>query len=443
MRQAVPGPTPRELLPRLRELQQDPLEFLLELARRYGPFVRLPVPGLHVFSIAQPDAVKHVLQDNARNYSKRTLQFTNLALVTGQGLLTSDGEFWLRQRRMAQPAFHRQRIAGFGGAMTGAALRMLERWKAKQDGVLDLDHEMMEMTLEVVGLTLFSSDFSAAAKRMVEATLTALDHVIHKAQNPFGPPAWVPTARNRRFRQALGVLDRAVYRLIEERRARGQPHGDLLSMLLEARDDEGQPMTLRQLRDELITVIIAGHETVASALTWTWHLLAQHPQAEATLHAELAQVLGGRTPTMEDLPRLPYTRAVFEESLRLYPPAWLITRRATGPDTVGGYPIPKGSLLVLSPYITHRQAEAWPEPEAFRPERFLEDARPPRYAYVPFGGGPRLCIGNTFALVEGQLILATVAQHYRLRPADPKPVKAAPLVTIRPKGGLWVRLERR
>lgn len=443
MRQAVPGPTPRELLPRLRELQQEPLEFLLELTRRYGPFVRLPVPGLPVFSISDPEAVKHVLQDNARNYSKRTLQFTNLALVTGQGLLTSDGEFWLRQRRMAQPAFHRHRIAGFGEAMTGAALRMLERWKAKQDGVLDLDHEMMEMTLEVVGLTLFSSDFSAAAERMVEATLTALDYVIHKAQNPFGPPAWVPTARNRRFRQALGVLDRAVYRLIEERRARGRPHGDLLSMLLEARDDDGQPMTLRQLRDELITVIIAGHETVASALTWTWHLLAQHPQAEAALHAELAQVLGGRTPTTDDLPRLPYTRAVFEEALRLYPPAWLITRRATGPDTVGGYPVPKGSLLVLSPYITHRQPSAWPEPETFRPERFLEAARPPRYAYIPFGGGPRLCIGNTFALVEGQLILATVAQRYRLRPADPKPVEVAPLVTIRPKGGLWVRLEQR
>jgi cytochrome P450 len=438
----VPGPTPRELLPRLRHLQQDPLGFLLELTREYGPFAQIPVPGLRVFNIARPEAIKHVLQDKAQNYSKRTLQFTHLALVTGQGLLSSDGEFWLRQRRMAQPAFHRHRIAGFGAAMTDAALRMLERWRAKEGQALDIDHEMMEMTLEIVGLTLFSSDFSASARRMVEATLTALDFVMHKAQNPFGPPTWLPTARNRRFKRALKLLDQAVYRLIEERQARGQPHDDLLSMLLEARDEEGSPMSLRQLRDEVITLIIAGHETVASALTWTWHLLARHPEAEARLHAELERVLAGRTPTVDDLPELPYTRAVFEEALRLYPPAWLITRRAIGPDSIGPYEIPKGSLLVLSPYIVHRQAEVWSEAERFRPERFLEGS-PGRYAYIPFGGGPRLCIGNAFALVEGQLILATVAQHYRLRHADPKPVEAAPLVTIRPRGGLWMRLEAR
>jgi cytochrome P450 len=438
----VPGPTPRELLPKLRRLQQDPLSFLLELTGEYGPFARIPVPGLQVFHIAQPQAVKRVLQDNAKNYSKRTLQFTNLALVTGQGLLTSDGEFWLRQRRMVQPAFHRRRIAGFGQAMTAAALGMLERWRAKENQALDIDHEMMEMTLEIVGLTLFSSDFSASAKRMVEATLTTLDFVMHKAQNPFGPPVWLPTARNRRFRRALEVLDEAVYGLIAERKAAKQPHDDLLSMLLEARDETGAPMSLKQLRDELITLIIAGHETVASALTWTWHLLAQHPEAEAKLHAELEEVLAGRTPSVEDLPELPYTRAVFEEALRLYPPAWLITRRAIGPDRIGPYAIPKGSLLVISPYIVHRQPEVWSEAERFRPERFLEGS-PARYAYIPFGGGPRLCIGNSFALVEGQLILATVAQRYRLRHASPEAVAVAPLVTIRPRGGLWMRLEPR
>lgn len=442
MKPPVPGPTRQALLPKLKNLQQNPLEFLVELAQTYGGIAQIPLPLMNIFSLAEPQAVKHVLQDNARNYSKKTLQFTNLALVTGQGLLTSDGEFWLRQRRMMQPAFHRGRIASFGSAMTQAALRLVERWQSRQGQALDIDHEMMEMTLEIVGQTLFSADLSDAASQLVRATLTTLDFVIYKAQNPFAAPLFLPTWRNREFKRALATLDAAAYKLIEERR-KSQPKDDLLSMLLEARSEDGQAMNDLQLRDELITLIIAGHETVASALTWSWHLIAQHPQAQQKLHTELAQVLAGRTPGVEDLPRLPYTRALFDEALRLYPPAWLITRRAIEDDQIGGYPVPKGSLIITSPYIVHRQPQAWPQPEAFRPERFLEEARVPRYAYIPFGGGPRLCIGNNFALLEGPLILATIAQHYRLVPASAKPVEAAPLVTIRPRGGLWMRLEKR
>lgn len=438
----VPGPTSQALLPKLKNLQKNPLEFLVELAQTYGGIAQIPIPLMNIFSLAEPSAVKQVLQDNAKNYSKKTLQFTTLALVTGQGLLTSDGEFWLRQRRMMQPAFHRSRIASFSTAMTQAALRLVERWKIRQGQAVDLDHEMMEMTLEIVGQTLFSADLSDAAGELVRATLTALDFVIYKAQNPLRPPLFVPTPRNREFKQALATLDNAVYKLIEERR-RSQPKDDLLSMLLEARSEDGQAMTDLQLRDELITLIIAGHETVASALTWSWHLIAQHPEAQQKLHTELAQVLSGRTPVTEDLPKLPYTRAVFDEALRLYPPAWLITRRAIEDDEIGGYTIPKGSLIITSPYIVHRQPQVWPQPEAFRPERFLDEARVPRYAYIPFGGGPRLCIGNNFALLEGPLILATIAQHYRLLQASDQPVEAAPLVTIRPRGGLWMRLEKR
>ena len=442
MKTPVPGPTPQELLPRLKNLRENPLEFLVDLARSHGPVARIPVPMMNVFSLAEPNAVKQVLQDNAKNYSKKTLQYTNLALVAGQGLVTSDGEFWLRQRRMAQPAFHRNRIAGFADDMTTAAGHLLERWKQQEGQTLDIDHEMLEMTLEIVGKTLFSADLRDEATRLVRATLQALDFVMYRAQNPFAAPMFVPTPHNQKFKQALKTLDDTIYKLIKERR-RSAPRDDLLSMLLEARSEDGQAMTDLQLRDELITIITAGHETVAGALAWTWHLIAQHPQVEQKLHAELAQVLGRRTPTVEDLPKLPYTKAVFDETLRLYPTVWLITRYAVGSDEIGGYSIPKGSLVITSPYIVHRQPTVWPDPEAFKPERFLEENTVPRYAYIPFGGGPRLCIGNNFALLEGQLIIATLAQHFRLRHAKDTPVEISVMSTIRPKGGLWMKIEGR
>jgi cytochrome P450 len=437
----VPGPTPRELLPRLRQLQLDPLRFLHQFSKEYGGIARIPVPFMHVYNLAEPEVVKHILQDNAKNYTKQTLQYTNLALVAGQGLLTSDGAFWLRQRRMIQPGFHRNRIAGFGQEMTGAAEQLVQHWKARLGQEMDLDHEMMELTLQIVGKTLFSADLSQGASNLVRATLTALDFVMFRAQNPFSPDLFLPSQRRRSFKQALHTLDSAVHQLIAERRASG-PKDDLLSMLLEARSDGGEAMSAVQLRDELITLIVAGHETVASSLTWTWYLIATHPQVEHTLHAELAAVLGGRTPTVEDLPLLPYTRAVVDESLRLYPPAWVITRRAIAADQIGPYTLPAGSLVITSPYVVHRQG-LWSEPDSFKPERFLEEGKLPRYAYIPFGGGPRLCIGNNFALMESQLILATLAQHYRLRLVEGRPVVPQGLVTIRPKGGLWMRVEGR
>jgi cytochrome P450 len=257
-------------------------------------------------------------------------------------------------------------------------------------------------------------------------------------------PIFVPTPRNVKFKAARRRLDQAVCRLVADRRAAlaagAAAPDDLLQRLLEARAEDGRPMPAQQLRDEIITLIIAGHETVASALTWTWHLLAENPEAEAGLHRELAGVLAGRPPTVDDLPRLHFTRAVFDEALRLYPPAWLITRKALAPDEIGGHAVPAGALVIISPYVIHRRPEHWPEAEAFRPARFLDGqaGAAPRFAYLPFGGGPRLCIGNTFALVEGVLVLATVAQRCRLRHASGHSVEADPLVTIRPRGGLWM-----
>ncbi|MRR29883.1 cytochrome P450, partial [bacterium] len=290
----------------------------------------------------------------------------------------------------------------------------------------------------------FSIDLSGAAYELTGAVLTTLDHIVHRARNPFYPPNWVPTPRNLRFQAALKRLDREVYRLMQDRQQMDDPGDDMLGMLLRARDEDGQPMAPAQVRDEIITLLIAGHETVASALTWTWYLLAQQPDVRQKLEAEIQSVLGGRVPVSADLASLPYTAAVFEEALRLYPPAWLITRTAIEADQICGFDIPAGSLIILSPYVIHRQEAYWPDPEMFRPERFLADAGKdrPRYAYIPFGGGPRLCIGSGFAAVEAQLMIAMTAQRFQLELLPNHPVQVDALVTLRPHGGLPMRLVR-
>ncbi len=445
MQPSAPGPSGREMLRHLRAIRRDPLGFLEHCAGVYGDIVRFPVGRRPVFAVNAPEAIQRVLQDNHPNYSKDTIQFNTLALVTGRGLLTSDGDNWLRQRRLLQPVFHRERVVDDGVEMTAATERMLARWDKLPNGArIDVDEEMLKLALEIVGRTLFGADLAATAADLVQAVLAALDYVVYRAQTPLAPPLALPTPRHRRVRAALAQLDQAVARLVEARRA-GPERDDLLQRLLGARGDDGAPLTKQQVRDELVTVLVAGHETVASALAWAWHLLAQQPGAQARLEAELAARLGPRRPDPDDLAGLPYTRAVFDEALRLYPPAWLITRRALGPDLLGGWPVPAGALLILSPYVVQRRADLWPDPTSFQPERFLPAASQarPRFAYFPFGGGPRLCIGAGFALLEGPLVLATVAQRYRLLPAPDHRVRPEALVTIRPRGGLPMRLQRR
>ena len=305
------------------------------------------------------------LQDNAKNYSKDTFQYNLLSSITGRGLLTSDGDFWLRQRRLAQPAFHRQRIAGFAGLMTAYAEAMLARWEdfAARGEPIDVAAEMMHLALQIVGKALFSIEIGDAADELAQATLVVLDHIVGRARTFGMVPQWLPTPGNLRYRKALAVLEDAVNATIAQRRRDPGNTADLLAMLMSARDAEtGQGMTDRQLRDEMMTILIAGHETVASALAWTWYLLATDPAAEAKLHAELAAVLGGRTPRVDDLPDLRYTQAVFEEALRLYPPAWIITRKALADDEILGCRVPANALVVASPYVTHRQAALWPDP---------------------------------------------------------------------------------
>lgn len=435
----------KDLLPHLSQIRNDTPGFLLECSRRYGDLVGFKVGRTQVYFINHPDLIRRVLQDNHHNYSKDTIQYNTLATITGRGLLTSDGEEWLRHRRMEQPAFARSRLARLDQVIAPALDAMLERWKSHPaDEVLDIDREMMAVTLEIVGQALFSIDLRRDAPRLTQAVLTALDHVIYRAQNPFAPPDWVPLPRNLSFRKALSQLDQTVYEILENRRRSGEQRDDLLGMLIEARDEEsgGAALTDRQIRDEIITLLIAGHETVASALTWSWYLLAQHNEIWEQMRDEVSRLSADRPPCYADLERLPFTAAVFSEALRLYPPAWLITRKALGEDELGGQKIPAGSLIVISPYVIHRHPQFWEDAEAFLPQRFLHgrERAIPRYAYIPFGGGPRLCIGNNFAMIEGSLILAGVTQRYWLELAAESPIRVDPLVTLRPHHGLPMRL---
>ncbi len=428
---------------RIPEIMRDPLAFLLQSAQEHGSFIHYPLQLANVYNISHPEIIQHVLQTNSKNYSKDTVQYNTLAQITGEGLLTSDGRSWLTHRRLMQPAFHRTRLEGFGDTIVNATAAMLDRWEtAVQSGLpLDIDAEMMQVTLEIVGKTLFHLDLRADAPEMTHAALGLLEYVVYRAQTPIAMPLAVPTRRNRRFKVNMGKLEAIIYDTIAARRVSGADLGDVLSLLLLARDEEtGLGLTDAEIRDEMMTLLIAGHETVASALTWTWYLLSTHPTVREIMEAELVSVLGQRLPTVADLELLTYTRMVFDETLRLYPPAWLITRRALAEDTIGDHTIPARSILILSPYVTHRRPEFWPNPLGFDPLRFAPEVvkERPRFAYIPFGGGPRLCIGDRFALLEAPLIMATIAQRYRLNLVPGRPVIVDPLVTLRPRHGMWM-----
>jgi cytochrome P450 len=440
----APGPRGRLLTGSMRDFQRDSLGFIEEVARRYGDVARYRMAHMTWYQVNHPEGVRRILQENNHNYPKSDLTASILKPVVGDGLFTSEGKTWLRQRRLIQPAFHRQRVAAFGELMTDATLKMLDRWEPSAP--VDVAAQMTRLTLDIVTGALFHAHVGDEPETIARAVTMLLEEINYRFEVPFYPPLSVPTPRNRRLRAAVRTLDRAMYSIIEEHRRTGEGEGDLLSLLMEARDEEtGQAMSDRQLRDEVITLFIAGHETTANALAWTFYLLAKHPEAEERLRNELDEVLGGshRTPTVADLPRLPYARMVVEEAMRLYPPAWITDRQAIAEDEIRGHRIPKGAHVVISPYVTHRLPDLWEDPERFDPERFSPEnsVGRPRYAYFPFGGGPRQCIGKGMALVEAQLILATVAHRYRLRLASDRPVQPEALVTLRPHGGLPMTAE--
>ena len=419
----------------------DPLKYFTGIIREYGDVVGLRILNFRILLINHPDHIEDVLVNHPRKFIKgRVLQANKR--VFGRGLLTSEGDFWLRQRRLAQPAFHRARIASYASTMVEYTERLLHEW---QDGEeRDIHKEMMRLTLQIVGKTLFDADVERDAKDIGKSMELLLELGADFRRTLF-IPQWLPTPTNIRLERAIRQIEKVLYRIIAEKRASGRDAGDLLSMLLAAQDEDGSRMTDKQLRDEAITLFLAGHETTANTLSWTWWLLAENPAVEAKLHAELGTVLAGRAPSLDDLPKLVYTNHIITESLRLYPPAWGTARTAVEDHEISGYSAPKGSGVSFAQWTVHRDARWYDAPDEFRPERWEGDLlkRLPRFAYFPFGGGPRQCIGNTFALMETALILATIAQQFRFRLVEGHPVVPLASITLRPRHGIRAVLELR
>lgn len=433
---------------RIPEIQGNPLAFLQRNAAEHGDFIHYPLGLWEVFQLNHPELIEHVLVTNQRNYSKNTVQYNTLAKITGRGLLTSDGRFWRRQRRMIQPAFHRQKVLGWGETMIKATQNMLGNWEkaAQANQPLDIDEEMMAVTLNVVGEALLGLDLQADAGQLTHAVLTMLDYVVYRSQQLVALPLMVPTPRNRRVRDGLHLLDDLIDKAIcDHEQGKANPDTILSQMITAVDRETNEHMSRNELRDEVITLLVAGHETAASGLTWLFYLLSQNPCVAEALVAEIDRVLNGRPPTTDDLPNLPTVQRVIAEALRLYPPAWVITRRAVAADTLLGEPIPANALIIMSPYTMQRHPAFWANPDQFDPNHFTPEAEQarPRYAYFPFGGGARLCIGDQFAKVEMGLVGTAVLQKYRLQLLPNHPVVADPLVTIRPKHGLMMTLERR
>jgi cytochrome P450 len=422
--------------------RRDPLSFLLNASRDYGDVVHFRIGRQAIYLLNHPDFVKDVLVNNYQNFLKgRGIDRTDR--IMGKGLLTSEGAFHRRQRQLINPAFHRQRIAVYGEAMVECATRLSAGWRDGQ--ALEVADEMKRLTVSVVGKTLFDRETEEEAGEIGAAMLAAM-----KGFKTFRLPAGDLLERvlpgNRRHKRAREKLEGFISRLIAEKRQSGEDRGDLISMLLIAQQEDAEGlMTDVQVRDEALTIFLTGHETSAQALTWTWYLLSQYPEVEARLHTELDAALRGRLPNAGDMPRLKYTEMVFREAMRLYPPAWRVMRRAIADFSAGGYTIPAGSIVLLSPYVMHRDRRFFDDPMLFNPERWASGAREdvPQFCYFPFGAGPRRCIGEGFAWMEGVLLLSTLAQRWRLRLAPGHQVSTQPVIMLRPKNGMRMIAEQR
>ncbi|MBS1806935.1 MAG: cytochrome P450 [Acidobacteria bacterium] len=439
-----PGPKAHWLTGVMRDYQNDPLGFATRCAREFGDIVSARFLYVPCFFIYHPDHIEQVLVTQQRNFIKSvSLQTPFMRRLIGNGLLSSEGEFWKRQRRLAQPAFHRERINTYSQTMTAYTERMLASWQTGE--TRDIHEDMMQLTLEIVAKTLFDADVTDTAREVGQLLSVIVEPFSYQASFKWILDNRLPTPMNRRFHRTAQRLDEIVFGIINERRASKVDRGDLLSMLLAALDEDGSQMTDQQLRDEAMTLFLAGHETTALTMSWTWYLLAQHPEVEAKLRAEIESVLGERTPTMADLPALKYADQIIKESMRLYPPAYAMGRQALQEFELGGYRIPAKSQIFFFQYVTHRDPRFFDEPEQFKPERWTEEfvRQLPRYAYFPFGGGPRLCIGNSFAMMETVLILVAIAQKFSLKLAPGQAITPIPGITLRPENGIKMILEKR
>ena len=427
------------------KLRKNPLAFLDTLARARGDVCPFPIGFLQFMLITHPDFIKDVLVTHHEKFMKG-LGLQRAKRVLGQGLLTSEGEFHKRQRRLIQPAFHRDAIHSYGETMVAFTLRLCEGWQPERE--LDIAEEMRRLTLGIVAKALFSADVERESADIGEALNTAVQlFQLGMPQQLANLLYRLPLPAMRRLKQAQARLDAIISRIIQEHRAPGGQRHDVLTMLLEAQDLEGDGdmMTDQQVRDEVLTLFLAGHETTALALTWAWYLLSQHPAAEVKLYEEVDRVLDNRLPTVADIPNLPYARMVFTESLRCYPPAWIISRMAMVDHRIDGLFIPAHTHVLVSPYLMHRDQRFFSDPMQFRPERWEPEAArlQPPFTFLPFGAGPRNCIGESFAWMEGILVLATIAQHWRLRLVPDHPIELEPLITLRPKYGVRMVVDRR
>jgi cytochrome P450 len=440
----APGPPSLKFLLSLPQFRKDPLRGFFEMALRYGDVVRYR--GLWVsHQLSHPDHIQHVLQANFANYRKGR-GYRILKLSLGEGLLTSEGALWHRQRKMTQPSFQGQQVASFVSTMAENALTMLRRWEghAASGETFDVVPDFMRLTLNIASQVLFTTNLEADAESIRRTLEIGRDYSVDRAWALLPPPLSWPTERNRAYRAALAHIHGIIDRIIAERRRASARINDLLTMLMEARDENGASMSDKQLRDEVITLLTAGHETTTLALAWTCYLIATRPEVMERMAAEAA-FLNGRAPAYDDLMKLRYSRMVVEESMRLYPPVWTMSRTAVNEDEIGGHYIPAGSEILIFPYITQRHPKWWPDAEVFRPERFAPEnsAARPRYAYLPFGAGPRTCVGLNFAMTEILAVLALILQRFRLQLAiDPAAIHADPSVTLQARPGVPVRLEK-
>ncbi len=438
-----PGPKGNPILGVMREFNRDTLGFITR-CREYGDVVRMRFLYVPAYFLYHPDDIEYVLSTNAKNFLKAmSLRSNFFQRLVGNGLLTSEGETWKRQRRLAQPAFHRQRINSYAQVMVDFTKRMMSTWR--DDEVRDIHRDMMRLTLEIVVRTLFNADVSQESDKV--------GRVLASLVQPFASQAtikWIldnrlPTPTHRRFHREAKQIDDIVYRLIAERRASGLDQGDLLSMLLQVHDEDGCGMSNEQLRDEVMTLFLAGHETTALTLSWIWYLLAQNPGVERKFHAELEEMLGGRLPQMEDLSGLKYSDMIAREAMRLYPPAYGLGREAIEDCEIGGYLVPRKTQVFMFQWATQRDPRFFEEPDRFYPERWTEGfiERLPKYAYFPFGGGPRFCLGSSFAMMEILLVMATIGQRFRFSTKPDQRVELLPAMSLRPKDGIKVIVESR
>jgi cytochrome P450 len=439
MNSLPPGPKGKLITGMMREFNRDTLGFIERCHRDYGDVVRTRFLYLYAYFLYNPADIETMLTTDAKSYRKaRSLRSPFFHRLVGNGLVTSEGDFWRRQRRLAQPAFHRQRISSYGDIMVEYTNRTIAAWNDGEHR--DVARDMTRLTLEIVVKTLFNSDVSNDA-----------DHVgamLSQIVKPFASQAtlkWIadnrlPTPGHRRYFNAVSEIDRVVFRIIGERRASGTDEGDLLSMLLQAQDEDGSQMSDAQLRDEVMTLFLAGHETTALALSWSWYLLANDPEAEKKFHTELDEVLGGRAPEVADLPALKYTEMIAKEAMRLYPPAYAVGREAIEETEIGGYRVPRNTQLFAFQWVTHRDPRYFERPDEFEPERWASESiqNLPKYAYFPFGGGPRQCIGNYFAMMEVVLLMATIGQRFKFSLDEGHAVEVLPVLSLRPKNGIKV-----